>query len=109
MTKLVYFDSNIFGDIHATTFEVMQASIDQLQNAIENKKLSIIFSMKNFEEMLAILGKDGGNVNKAAQLIKSALKLVDLGKIVKESKRLLTDDIRAYASTGAAADPFYSG
>ena len=108
MKNLVYLDTNVFGHLYDQTDGITQDVVEQLKSVVADEKVSIVLSLLNFEEVLAILGPRGRNVEQAAKRMQFVLELADLHKIVKQPMDLLTDDIYAYACTGMEADPFLS-
>ena len=110
MKKLVYFDTNVFGDLYDKTGGITQDIVEQLRTVVADGRLSIVLSLLNIEELLNIMG-DGRNVEKveaAQKRIQFALDLADPHQVVKQPKDLLTNDIRAYVDPKTAEDPFLS-
>ena len=108
MKKLVYFDTNVFGHLYDKTGGITQDVEDQLKSIVVDGKVSIVLSLLNFEEILAMLGPNGKNAEQVEKRLQFVLELADLRKIVKQPMDLLTDDIHAYACTGMEVDPFLS-
>ena len=116
MKKLVYFDTNVFEHLYNKVHGLPQDygitldMVDQLKAIIAYGKVSIVLSLLNIGELLDVMG-DGRNVEKveeAQKRIQFALDLAGPHQVVKQPKELLTNDIRAYASSKKAKNPFSS-
>lgn len=97
-----YLDTNVFDHLYKK-IGCTSADIANLRKKIYGRELSLPLSIYVLEEIL--LDRKARPELLVAK-IKLTLSLGNFRRMVKPCDQLLTDDIRAYATTGAAARPF---
>jgi hypothetical protein len=97
-----YLDTNVFDHIYKKV-GCNGADIANLRKKIYGRELSIPLSIHTLEEILL---ERGARPERLVAKIKLTLSLANFRRMVKPCDQLLSDDIRAYASTGEAARPF---
>ena len=114
MKNPVYFDTNVYRHLYNKVHGLPQDygitldMVDQLKAVVADEKVSIVLSLLNIGELLAIMG-DGRSAKKveaAQKRIRFVLALADPHQVVKQPKDLLTNAIRAYASSEKMENPF---
>src|SRR5229473_4247977 len=97
-----YLDTNVFDHLYKKT-GCTSADIANLRKKIYGRELSLPLSIHTLEEILL---DRRARPELIVAKVKLTLSLGNFRRMVKPCDQLLTDDIRAYASTGEAARPF---
>jgi len=97
-----YLDSNVFDHLYKK-IGCTSTDIANLRTKIYGRELSLLLSIHTLEEIL--LDRRARPELMVAKT-KLTLSLGNFRRMVKPCDQLLTDDIRSYAATGAAARPF---
>ena len=98
----IYFDTNVFDHI-SKGIGVSRADIDILHSAVSKRRINIVLSYLNLEEVLAQLEENGDQAQAQLRLI---LRLTDMRHFVKPAGQLLAEDIRSYAENKPLTERF---
>ena len=102
MSKTVYLDTNVFDHIqkrHGVTDEDFHA----LREAVKDKKLSVVASFLNIEEVMFTIQLSPPKGRAQLELI---LELADFSKFVRSQDEIIGGAIRSYALGNPEPTPF---
>lgn len=99
----IYFDTNVFIHSYERNYEITPNILQELREAVESGKVTILLSVYNLEEVLQYLRSSQAD---AISKIGHLLDLTDREKIIKPADRLVPDVIRSYAFDGPISIPY---
>jgi len=105
MTKIVYFDTNVFDHLIHNKHRVTKLDTDAVRRAVNAGLISIPLSIINLEEVFSALENYPREAEKTLSIISD---LSSCHKMIKPQEKLLTDDLKSFVNFGAPESPFIS-
>jgi hypothetical protein len=101
--QLVYWDTNVFGDLVDTANADASEWLKIIRTAISEEHIHIVPSFETLQEILIVPEDKSGLWNRRQQLYRD---VVDWMHLLKPADELFHDDIVAFARTGNPGFPF---
>jgi len=100
----VYFDTSTYDHLYKyKRHGISESDFTTLVSAAKTRKISVLPSITNVEETLGMLAS---RPDFAIAELRFILDLADRKKLLKPPHLLLSDDIKSYARSGLASEPF---